>query len=334
VSAYTPNDPRSLLLVFGLAAVCFLAGYALPRLHSVVLARSLAWSIAAAGVFAVDKVTTAEPAGFRMVAIVVVLFTAMKGVVHVEDSADGSRPLQPLEWATFALGWPGMQPDIFRKERRLVSPDERFRDETRRILRHGLVCAGAGSICLYTAHRLSSRSELSAALLALVGLSLVLHFGIFDVVTWYWRSRGVPCRPPFRQPLRSTSLAEFWGRRWNVPYVEMIATVLYRPLAGTTSRPIARFTSFAVSGLLHELAISLPVRAGWGGPLLYFALQGFFVLAEERSPAWKRAPAPVRRVVTLLLVTLPAPLLFHLPFVKGVIEPIVGWIPSGSTTPP
>ncbi|HEV8266695.1 MAG TPA: membrane bound O-acyl transferase family-domain-containing protein, partial [Thermoanaerobaculia bacterium] len=238
-----------------------------------------------------------------------------------------------LEWATFALGWPGMQPDVFRKERIVAVPDERFRDETRRILRHGLVCAAAGSICLYVAHRLRSRSEIAVALLALVGLSLVLHFGLFDLVTSFWRSRGVPCRPPFRQPLRSTSLNEFWGKRWNVPYVEMVAAVLYRPLAGATSRPLARFASFAFSGLLHELAISLPVRAGWGGPLLYFALQGFFVLAEERSPAWKRAPAAARRVVTLLLVVLPAPLLFHLPFVRGVIEPIVGCVPPGSTTP-
>jgi hypothetical protein len=32
----------------------------------------------------------------------------------------------------------------------------------------------------------------------------------------------------------------------------------------------AHLAAFAVSGLLHELAISLPVGAGYGGPTAYF----------------------------------------------------------------
>jgi hypothetical protein len=33
-----------------------------------------------------------------------------------------------------------------------------------------------------------------------------------------WRLAGVDRRPLFLAPLRSTSLAEFWGRRWNLAF--------------------------------------------------------------------------------------------------------------------
>jgi hypothetical protein len=49
--------------------------------------------------------------------------------------------------------------------------------------------------------------------LLLPGLSLVLHFGVFNLLAGAWRLAGVDCRPLFLAPLESTSLAEFWGRR-------------------------------------------------------------------------------------------------------------------------
>src|SRR5207248_6050770 len=98
----------------------------------------------------------------------------------------------------------------------------------------------------------------------LAGLSLLLHFVIFNILAGLWRRAGVACNPLFRAPLRSTSLGEFWGRRWNLAFAEMTAIGVYRPLTGHVGRTAALFVAFLFSGLLHELAITVPVQAAYG----------------------------------------------------------------------
>src|SRR5262249_57909948 len=120
----------------------------------------------------------------------------------------------------------------------------------------------------------SNWAHLPALLLALPGVSLVLHFGIINVLAGLWRQAGVDCRPLFRAPLLATNLGEFWGRRWNLGFSEMTAVGVYRPLLGPLGKSGATVAAFLFSGLLHELAISLPVKAGFGLPLLYFAVHG------------------------------------------------------------
>ena len=44
---------------------------------------------------------------------------------------------------------------------------------------------------------------------------------------------------------------------------------------------------FVFSGLIHELAITVPAGAGYGGPMIFFLLQGLAALAE-RSKTGKR----------------------------------------------
>src|SRR5262249_59795281 len=133
-----------------------------------------------------------------------------------------------------------------------------------------------------------------ATLLLLPGLSLTVHFGLCNGLAGAWRSRGIACDALFRAPLRSQSLSEFWGRRWNLAFSEMTAIAVYRPLSPRTGRAPALLASFALSGLLHEMAISLPVHAGVGLPFLYFALQGTLVLLEPPldPPARPLPPSP------------------------------------------
>jgi D-alanyl-lipoteichoic acid acyltransferase DltB (MBOAT superfamily) len=131
----------------------------------------------------------------------------------------------------------------------------------------------------------------------------------------------------FRAPLLSRSLAEFWGRRWNLAFSEMTATGVYRPLSAAVGKPPALVVAFLFSGLLHELAISLPVRAGFGLPLLYFAIHGVLMLAErglERAgrPIYRRAV--LGRAWTTFWLVAPLPVLFHRPFLRGVVWPILG----------
>ena len=109
--------------------------------------------------------------------------------------------------------------------------------------------------------------------LLLPALSLVLHFGLLNVLAGVWRSAGANCRALFRAPLCATSLTEFWGRRWNLAFSEMAATAVFRPLSRWAGSCAATAVVFLFSGLLHELAISLPVRAGFGLPLLYLPFE-------------------------------------------------------------
>jgi len=62
---------------------------------------------------------------------------------------------------------------------------------------------------------------------------------------------------------------------------------------------------------------SQKVRPGYGRPLLYFAIHGALTQLE-------RERGPFGRAVTLLAVVLPLPLLFHRPFLQGVIWPLLG----------
>ena len=166
-----------------------------------------------------------------------------------------------------------------------------------------------------------------ATVLLLPALSLILHFGIFDVLAGVWRRAGVDARPLFRTPLASRSLSDFWSRRWNLAFSEMMTLAISRPLTGLVGRNAATVIAFVASGLLHELAISVPVLAGFGLPLCYFLLHGGLVMVEG---AFEKAGHAVTgwsgwaHVWVLTWLVLPLPILFHLPFLRGVVWPLIG----------
>jgi alginate O-acetyltransferase complex protein AlgI len=157
----------------------------------------------------------------------------------------------------------------------------------------------------------------------LVGLSLVLHFGLFGLICAGWRRAGFDLRPLFRAPLLATSLADFWKRRWNVAFSEMCQEGVARALSPLGPRMVA-VSIFVFSGLLHEAAISLPVNAGYGGPMAYFAIHG---CAAQIEPKLFRPGSVASRLWTALLVLAPLPLLFHQPFLQGCVWPLIGAAP-------
>jgi alginate O-acetyltransferase complex protein AlgI len=145
----------------------------------------------------------------------------------------------------------------------------------------------------------------------------MLHFGVFDIVAGIYRLHGVAVNELFRSPLHARSLTEFWSRRWNIGFSEMISALVQRPLRRVSASG-ALYASFLASGLLHELAISVPVRAGYGLPTLYFLIQGALVALEKKTA---RTPG---RLWTLFWLAAPLPLLFHPPFIRGIVLPLVG----------
>ncbi len=334
MNAYLPHDAATVGLVVAAMAATLAAGLGISRLRSVRAGRAAAWLLVVLAVAGVERLCAAEPAGFRMLAIIGTLLFAMKAVVTVEAVADGQPRLTPLQWLGFASAWPGMRPTPFTKAGGPPQPGAAalvWAGLVRLMLGVGLVLL-ARLVCTHTPSWVArEHAEMVAMLLLLPGLSLILHFGIFNLVAGLWRRFGVDARPLFRAPLLATSLGDFWGRRWNLAFSEMTALGVYRPLSGPLGRRGATVAAFLFSGLLHELAISVPVKAGFGLPLLYFLLHGLLVLAERglERLGWPINRWPwVGRIWTITWLVLPLPILFHAAFRAEVIWPLLG-LPSG-----
>jgi hypothetical protein len=236
----------------------------------------------------------------RMLAIIVVLFGTMKIAVLA-----ASRTRLPLTRKLAFFFWPGMRPSTFAARR----PDV---NDVRPPLLRGIRNVVAGAVLVLAARAVAPRTLVVAIVLALPGISLMLHFGLFALATAFWRRAGFDAEDLFRQPLRSRSLAEFWSRRWNVGYSDMIAVTVQRPVAARFGRRAAVAAAFLASGVLHELAISVPAAGGYGLPSIYFALHGALVAAGIRG-----------RAVTIAALVAPLPLLFHPPFLRAIIIPLL-----------
>ncbi len=169
---------------------------------------------------------------------------------------------------------------------------------------------------------------LVAGWLGMIGLIFVLHFGTFHLLSLGWRRLRVNAMPVMRNPLRSTSLAEFWGRRWNTAFHELAARFTFRPLRRVVGLTGASLLVFLVSGLIHELVISLPAHGGYGLPTGYFLLQGLG-LAAERTPRGRRLGLGHGWrgwMFTMLVTSAPAFWLFPPPFILRVILPMLAVI--------
>ncbi len=319
MNGYALRDPLTLAAVASVLVVLWATGFLLTRGRSKWL-RLPAWTLPVAAVVGIERLVVGEPAGVRMLSICAGLLYAMKAVVGVESRIAGKPPLSPLQWSAFVFGWFGMRPGPFAK---LPSPP---RDGVAGLLKKAGVAVGLGSIAITVGWGLgrTSLGGWPAVVSIVVGYSLLVHFALFDALAAFWRWLGVNVQKLFRAPLTSTSLAEFWGRRWNLAFSEMTALAVYRPLKGPLGGQAANVVAFLFSGLLHELAISVPARAGHGLPFAYFLLHAFAIRLES-GPLAGRLESPVAgRVWTIAWLVLPLPLLLPPAFVRGVILPIVG----------
>lgn len=155
-------------------------------------------------------------------------------------------------------------------------------------------------------------------------LILILHFGLFHLLALVWQRCGIPAEPLMQSPLFATSLSDFWGRRWNTAFNQLAFEFVFRPAARAMGSRVALLATFLVSGLTHELVISVPARTGYGLPTAYFFLQGAGVLLEN-SEAGKQLGLQMKwpgRVFMLLLAGSPAYFLFPPAFIRAVILPM------------
>lgn len=232
------------------------------------------------------------------------------------------RGVPPGRSLGYLLAWPGLDADSFLGGARSAPPPRPARSEW--LL--ALVKLAVGLLVLFgLARQVPPGQPYLVGWTGMVGLVLVLHFGTFHLVSCAWRWTGVAARPLMDWPLASTSLASFWGRRWNTAFRDLTHRFLFRPLTRWLSPAGAIVAGFAFSGVIHDVVISVPADGGYGGPTLFFLLQGAGVLAERSRAGRTLGLGGGGRgwlfTVTLLLV--PAPLLFHWPFVTRVMVPFL-----------
>jgi hypothetical protein len=159
----------------------------------------------------------------------------------------------------------------------------------------------------------------------MVGAVLMLHFGLFHLLSCAWRAGGVGARPLMQHPWAAAGVGEFWGRRWNTAFRDLTHRFLFRPLTPVLGPVGAVAAGFVMSGLVHDLVISVPAGGGYGGPTLFFLLQ-IPALLLERSRVGRTLGLGrgVRGwLFTMLVLLAPAPLLFHPPFVDDVVVPFM-----------
>jgi hypothetical protein len=123
-------------------------------------------------------------------------------------------------------------------------------------------------------------------------------------------------------PIRSRSVAEFWGRRWNRIVSAWLREYCFEPLARRGRPGLGVAAAFAASALLHayftRVALDFTMAAAMGG---FFLLQ-IPLCAAERALGVDRWPAAAARVWTVAALLGTSPL-FVEPLLR-MFDPLVG----------
>ncbi|KAG6554960.1 hypothetical protein Mapa_003545 [Marchantia paleacea] len=141
---------------------------------------------------------------------------------------------------------------------------------------------------------------------------------------------GVHLPAQFNMPFLATSLADFWGRRWNLLVNNLLRVSVYNPIllgfgrgqsgkrSSQKERAIASLAAFTVSAIMHEMIFFyMSRREPTFEVSMFFVLNGVATVFE----GWcKRKlfnpPELVRRVITLSFLLVTSAWLFYPPLVR------------------
>lgn len=220
------------------------------------------------------------------------------------------------------VAWPGLDARAFFRRRDVATP-------TKLAWLLAVAKVGFGAWMLFVvAPAIRFDSDLASGWATLLGIVFLLHFGTFHLAALFWQSRGRDVKPIMNAPLLATSVAEFWSRRWNLAFRDYASPFLFVPLMRKTNSAVAVIAGYTFSGLVHEIAISVPARGGYGLPTLYFATQGAAMLIERASAkGGLKITSGLRGWCWTAVVTVPAAyLLFHPPFIRAIVLPVVDFV--------
>jgi hypothetical protein len=227
--------------------------------------------------------------------------------------------------AAYLLAWPGMDAGAFLDASQRVPPPL-----PGTWLWATLQTILGATLLWVVARSIPHANPLLRGWVGMLGLILLLHFGSFQIVALLWQSFGVKANAIMSAPLRSASLGEFWGKRWNLGFRQLSHELIFRPLHRRLGADAAGFLVFVVSGLIHDLVISVPARGGYGLPTIYFLLQGTGVTMEHSRFGRRLGLGQGVGGWGFMMTFLAAPVfwLFHPWFVMRVILPFMQAIHS------
>jgi hypothetical protein len=256
------------------------------------------------------------PAWLFMWTLAFALFAALKWIswwkARSEVAHTAGRSL------AYLFAWPGMDAEAFLNEHRDVAQPN---------LREWLWASAKtalGVVLLWVFARQTAQPLLQGWI-GLLGLIFLLHFGSFHLIALFWQSVGIDAEPIMSNPIASKTLTEFWGKRWNLGFRHLAHDFIFSPLHKRIGAAGAGFLVFVLSGVIHDLVISVPARGGYGLPTAYFVLQELGVMFERSKLARRiglqnEIPS---RMFTVVVTAAPAFWLFHPPFVLRVIIPFM-----------
>jgi predicted DCC family thiol-disulfide oxidoreductase YuxK len=253
-----------------------------------------------------------------MCVLALAVFFGCKWLTWRRACANGNRRFGARSFA-FLFAWPGMDANKF-----LTGQVTGVSGPALWIFAATKTIVGA-ALFWFAANDTFHLAPLLTGWLGIIGGIIFVHFGGFHLLALAWRSAGVAADPVMRAPLLAKSLADFWGARWNTAFNILVHNLAFRPLARRAGVAWATLGVFLISGVIHDLVISLPARGGFGLPTGYFVLQGVGVLIE-RSKIGRTLGlgGGVRGRLFMFLFTLgPAYWLFHPTFIRNVILPML-----------
>jgi membrane bound O-acyltransferase family protein len=226
----------------------------------------------------------------------------------------------PSRSCAYLFAWPGLNATQF-----LCTP---FRPVTLslRDWTGGAVELLLGGVIFWNARRwIPTSAPIALGWAGLVGCGFMLHFGLFRFLSCLWRTAGIDARLLMVAPLRATSVADFWGKRWNTAFRDFAHQFLFRPIALRCGANVALLATFLFSGLLHDLVISIPAGGGYGLPTVFFLIQALATKFEKSTIGIRLGLGIAWRgwLFTAFVLLMPARLLFHDSFITNVVVPFM-----------
>jgi hypothetical protein len=261
---------------------------------------------------------SASPAGARLGAVIAGLFAAIPCFV------DGSPLARCLLMCFMGI------PFIFSAAMVLASPIGGFRSR----LRH--LCSWCGTRRVECRPRSMGSAALQTLMIAtavfsgaLIIISTTPDFGSWLLLRWLaggisifavaematavlslmGAALGVEVPPLFHSPYRSTSVNEFWTKRWNIPASEIFRRYFFGPIARRNAG-LALLATFSISAIAHVL-LTYVALGRWEISLIcgsFFLVQPIIIVAE-RKLAVRRWPSGAGWAWTLTALAITSPLI-------------------------
>ncbi len=262
-------------------------------------------------------------AWMQMWLLVFLCFFGFKWMTFYQQQIHSRQPIAWMRVFLYLFCWFGMDAKKF------LDPDIRLDKPEPGFGLWVVGCAFTGIFLIWGIPRVFPVSDYAQAWFAVAGVFYLLYFTLFQWSSLILRYAGVHAAPFMHEPFLLTSLSDFWGKRWNMAFRQLMHDFFFKTVSISHGPHLAAWLVFFMSGVFHELIFSLPAQGGWGQPMLYFMIQWFGMRMEKTK--WGRRHLKRKlagKIYAFVILILPVKLLFHDPFMYRVIIPFIRAIHS------